>query len=142
MRSIWEYIVAKAPVLPTPLLEMKERCLKYNIMLPHTIALLAHDNDGVVASAHLNLEERVDHLQDGLRGGELASLGPLGVVELSYCHGIRRALENKGKLVCFKLASVVIVVRSYGSHIRRIFSHFKLPHDKFVGFFFLHHLHL
>lgn len=28
--------------------------------------LLAHDNNGVVAGAHLYLEERVDRLQDGL----------------------------------------------------------------------------
>ena len=57
-----------------------------------TAASLAHNNDGVVASAHLNLEQRVDHLQDRLRGRGRAPLRPLGVVDLGHYHSIRSTL--------------------------------------------------
>ncbi len=66
--------------------------------------VLAHDNDGLVASAHLNLEKGVDHLQDGVGGRELSSLGPLGVVELGHHHGIWRALRGASNIFMSMLA--------------------------------------
>ena len=59
----------------------------------HTYSL-AHDDNSVVAGAHLDLEERVYHLQDGVRGRELAPCWPFGVVELGHSHSIWRALKE------------------------------------------------
>ena len=97
-RSSWEWIQAKVPLRPTPLLVGGGEGGAHSgpAATGSTTHSLAHDSDGSVARVHLCLSDHVQHLHQRASGVRPAMHWPLSVVELGHHKAIARVgLEGR-----------------------------------------------